>query len=117
MTNTNNWNIERVGAVHINKAEDAKRYLKELKTRIQKNDPRADMSKFEFDKTLAKYTLYNHLCDRSYFETKEVLRVKLERLETESFESTIPPYNLEEYKSAFERECNNYLSNLIKHES
>lgn len=117
MTNTNNWNIERIGATHVRKAEDTKRYLNELKNRIQKKDPRADMSKFMFDQTLAEYTLYSHLCNRSYLESKEALKAELESLQVNPISPVETPYTEEAYLSKFRSECQYYLNHLDKDES
>lgn len=117
MINPSNWNIEKIGATHREKAERAENYVKELRVRIQKGDPRADMSKFEFDRTLATYTLYNHLCNRSYFESKGVLKAELESLQVNPISPIQTPYAQEGYFSSFGRECQSYLSDLNKDES
>ncbi|MEO9805255.1 MAG: hypothetical protein ABJF04_18500 [Reichenbachiella sp.] len=70
------WNPEHLSKSFLFQANEAERYCKEVKSKID----RTPTYKQVFDEHLAKFYVFNYLHDRTFLETKELFIKELKNM-------------------------------------
>jgi len=100
------WNLEELSARYLHQAEDAERYLAEVRGKLKRNRSYEHV----FDEHIARFYVYNYLHGRTFLQTREELLRELEAMKYGA-----PPVGPEVFdRERFERHYRMYLEGEIK---
>lgn len=70
------WNSQELSARYLHQAEDAERYLAEVRGKLKRNRSYEHV----FDEHMARFYVYNYLHGRTFIQTREELLRELEAM-------------------------------------
>lgn len=70
------WNPQELSARYLHQAQDAERYLREVRGKLKRNPSYEHV----FDEHMARFYVYNHLHERTFLDTREALLKELEAM-------------------------------------
>jgi hypothetical protein len=84
-------------------ADDARRYVRENRTRIAKNDPRSEAAKLFVDHCTAEADLYDQLLGST--DSRRALTQRIEQLSTGAIRAPSGIYERARYEAEWRRAC------------
>ena len=103
------WNQNQISKDFLHQAEDAERYLSEIRMKVKSNPAYEDL----IDDHLARFYVYNYLHGRSFLSSKKGLLSALQKM----LRFEVKPrdcYDLEKFESSRKQYINHEITNLEK---
>lgn len=105
MTNADPWNPDLISSEFLFQAEDAERYLSEVRRKVRANPSYQCI----LDEHLARFYVFNYLYDRTFLCSREALMKELKRLAGVPCDAPAEAYD----PVRFEHFRQQYLGHLI----
>ena len=100
------WNSEELSAQYLHQAEDAERYLAEVRGKLKRNRSYEHV----FDEHMARFNVYNYLHGRTFLQTREELLRELEEMKRGKLPADPEVFDRER----FERHYRTYVEGEIR---
>jgi hypothetical protein len=100
------WNSEELSARYLHQAEDAERYLAEVRGKLKRNRSYEHV----FDEHMARFYVYNYLHGRTFLQTREELLRELEAMKRGKLPADPEVFDRER----FERHYRTYVEGEIR---